>query len=150
LALLVLLGPLLGRLPEQWVLLAAGQAWLVRLAMVLVTGWLLMQLRPLAYLPLPQSIVLLGRRLRVPGALTGRWLKIEEIDTIHVDERPEGEVFTLAMIGGMELELCPVGWVGAGRLYVRLAARLARAKRRRLKAGQKSSTTKGDSPGAPA
>ena len=146
-AFLVLLGPLIGRLPTQWVFLAGGQGWLVRIVLLLVSAWVVMQLRPLAYVPLPRTIVLLGRRLRLPGSLTGRWLKIGEIDRIHVDERPDGEVFTLAMLDGLELELCPVGWRGAGRLYTSLARRVARARKRRFRAASKAPSASGQAKG---
>ena len=131
LGLLILMAPLLGRLPDEWVALAKGQEWFVRLILLGATAWVIMQLRPLAFLPLPQTIVLLGQRLRVPSGLHSTWLKVAEISTIHVDEHPNGEVFTLAMLNGRELLLCPVEWEGAGRLYVKLAARVNRAKKKR-------------------
>lgn len=127
---LLLVIPTLARLPKAWVELALGQEWAVRVVLVVASLWLLMQVRAFVYAGLPGSVVLLRRRVRIPGRLRGRWLRIEKIRDVHVDLRPEGEVFVLELDDGSELDMCNVAWEGAGRVYAKLAARLPKRRRR--------------------
>ncbi len=137
---LLLLIPTLARLPERWEALALGQTWALRIALIVAALWLLMQLRAIVYAALPGAVVLSVRRIRIPGRLRGRWLKIDTIRRIHVDLRPEGEVFVLELDDGSELDMCGVDWEGAGRLYQRLATKVRR--RRKARQGRDSSRGK--------
>lgn len=128
---LIALIPALARLPARWEGLFFGQTWAMRVALLLGTLWLLTQLRAVVYAALPHSVVLIGRRLRIPARLRGQWLRVSDIAAVHVDRRPGHEVFVLEMLDGSENDMCAVDWEGAGRVYSRLVARVARAARRR-------------------
>ncbi len=121
------------RLPPNWVALAFGYSWVVRIGMLLVGLWLLAWMRAwlLARLPLAPYLVL--GTLVFPDRGQRRRVKVADIAEVYVELRPTGltQVFMVTLHDGTDHELCPVDWSGAGRLFRILMRRLARQTRKR-------------------
>jgi hypothetical protein len=122
---------LLVRLPPRWVELAFGAPELVRLIAFVVLLWLLRWVAALIYARLPRAVSLF-RRLSFPGRRHRRRVRIDEIAAVHVELRPPPvhQVFVVDLRDGTTHDLCPTDWPGAGRLYAKLARKLARARKK--------------------
>lgn len=119
---LAMLPVLLARLPRGWVALADGREWAVRAVLGVGVLWLASWARALLYARLPRSTYLAGRTLVVVDRDQKRQIDIREIEEVFVRLRPPpvDQAFGVRLQTGEELEVCPVHWPGAGRLYARL------------------------------
>ncbi len=143
---------LLGRLPEGWVALARGNDWLTRAFLFVVVVLALGRLRNFVYALLPRAPVVWFGRLTYRGRGRRRTVKLDELAAIHVDLRPEpsGEVFVAEFLDGSEVDLCPVDWDGAERIYARLARILRRTERRRRRSTKRAQRRTSRHPAVPA
>ncbi|MGB1276973.1 MAG: hypothetical protein ACPG77_14610 [Nannocystaceae bacterium] len=127
-----LLVALLVRLPDVWVAAAGGYRIVVRLVLFAAVWWLWGWMRAIVFAMLPATPYLiwrtlavreLGRRIRVP---------VRTIMGIDVEARPpdEREVMVVELEDGRRLDVCPLHWKGAGKLYIRLM-RISGHRRRR-------------------
>lgn len=124
---LLLVPVVLARLPASWSAPFEGHTVVLRAAGVLVVLWFVGWLRALIYARLPTSAYLLGRTLVVPGRTPRRRrIALAEIVDVFVDLRPAPvhQMFVAELSNGESVDICPVHWKGAGRLYARLARRL--------------------------
>ena len=119
---------LLARLPEGWIALAGGRAWLLRLALIGLLFWAIQWLGNLARVFLPRAPYLFGHTLTVRGRGRRVRLPVREIAAIHVEARTPGDrdTFVVELRDGSTHDVCPIAWQGAARLYARLARALAR------------------------
>jgi len=124
---------LLGRLPAGWVAAARGNDWFVRAVAFVAIVLGLSRARNVIYALLPRAPLVWFGRLTYRGRGRRRTVKLDELAAVHVDLRPEpsGEVFVVEFVDGSEVDLCPVDWEGAERIYARLARTLRRTRRRK-------------------
>lgn len=119
---------LLARLPDPWIALAQGHTWIVRGALLALLLWLNLWFGNIVRTFLPRAPYLFGRTLTV--RVRGRRVRVpvREIAAIHVEARPpdDRDTFVVELRDGSSLDLCPIAWQGAGRLYARLARALGR------------------------
>lgn len=131
-ALVLTLAALLGTLPPAWVQMVDGRPWVVRVGLLLGVAWFSVWIRALSYALLPRAPVLFGRRLFV--WFHGRRIVVHVGSVVDaaIERRPDPvrEVFVLELRDGRRLDLCPVHWSGAARLYRSLVRKLGRARRR--------------------
>jgi hypothetical protein len=115
----------LGPLPGFLIALCGNNQWIAR-AIVLVIGWYSWTwLRALITAALPRAVVLIGRRLRFRRR--ARRVVVDLRDIVHADVElrpPIGEVFVIELRSGQVIDLCPVHWDGADRLWARLKRRI--------------------------
>lgn len=122
-ALLVVIVVLLARLPEAWVELAAGRAWIVRALLAGLAAWGFVWLDNALRALLPRTPYLFGRTLTIRERGARVPLRVREIAAIHVEQRPPDgrETFVVEMKSGALHDLCPIHWKGAGRIFRRIA-----------------------------
>jgi hypothetical protein len=122
---------LLARLPEAWISLAQGQAWIVRGLLLLLLFWLNLWFGNIVRTFLPRAPYLFGHTLTVRARGRRIRVPVRDIAAIHVEARPpdERDTFVVELRNGTTLELCPIAWQGAARLYARLARALGPAAR---------------------
>ena len=127
---------LVGRIPSGWLVLTAGNPWLLRALMLLGMLALLSGIRTIAFAALPRSPWLLRRTLRIRHRGRALRLDVRDVTGIYLDRRPEpiGDMFVLELKDGRELDLCPVRWDGAGRLYAGIQRWIAWQERRERRA----------------
>ncbi len=130
----VLVG-LLVRLPQGWIERLEGAELVLRFALMLGAGLLLILLRAVVYLSLP-SAVYLTRRTLVVGTVGGsrRRFPVGELASLHI-ERRSGHRIEMMVIGtrsGEAWDVCPLDWRGAPQLFSVLRRRLeSRVQKRR-------------------
>ena len=123
---------LLVRLPQAWVEAAAGRPPLARLALVIVSLWIVAWLAELIYARLPRASYMIGRAVVFPEQGGRRRVDVAAIDEVVVEVRPPPvhEAFVLVMDDGTTHELCATHQVGAPALYSAIAKRVAARQRR--------------------
>lgn len=128
LTLMALVPVMLARLPEVWVQMAMGRAFVVRALLAVVVLAVLSALRVIVYARLPRAVYLAGGRLVFPEKGRKLRVKIADVDEVFVESpaRPSEQVFAVELRDGSYHELCPVDWPGAGKLYATLARKLRR------------------------
>jgi hypothetical protein len=128
LGLMVLLVVLLVRLPPRWVALAFDAPELVRAVLFAVGLWLLAWVRAAVYSRLPGAPYLFGRSLVVHDRGARRRIPLASLADVHVDRRPPpvDEMIVVELSDGLELDVCPTRWEGAGALYAKLRRKLDR------------------------
>jgi hypothetical protein len=137
---LLVLGVLLGRIPESWSERVWGYDAVIRVILVGVVLYVGAWGRALVYSALPSSVVLAFGRLRLSKRAPVRAVRLGDIASLAVERRPGGEVFVLGLRDGTEFDLCPVRWDGAGRVYQRIARNLRRVGKKVGKRGDKPKT----------
>lgn len=141
---LALLAVGLARIPSSWWL--ADMQLLTRVAIGLVVVYLLGWVRMIAWTLIPGAVIQWGRRLWFRHRGRRVRVRISDIGTIDVEQRPPpvNEVFVIE-IGETIYDLCPVNWDGAERVYAVVARRVKRAKlranRRRARARRRAART---------
>lgn len=124
------------RMPPTWLAFARGHGLAIRLALLVVALLVFAGARALLIARLPRAAFLFGRRVRFHDGTRRVALHIDEIASVHVEQRPPPvhEAFVLVQRDGGEHDLCPTHWWGAPRLYRSLTHRVGTASRRRARA----------------
>ncbi len=114
---------LLARLPALWVQLALGEPWIVRGLLLLLLFWANLWFGNIVRTFLPRAPYVFGRTLTLRAHGRRVRVPVRDIAAIHVEARPpdERDTFVVELRDGSTLDLCPIAWQGAGRMYARLA-----------------------------
>lgn len=126
LVLMLVLAALLARLPASWVAAAQGYAAPVRILLALLSLASGKMLATVVYTRLPASAFILGNTLVYPDRGRKRAVKIRDLESVRVEQRPEPrrEIIVVQDRDGAAHDVCPVHWSGAGALFQTLAKRI--------------------------
>ncbi len=124
-AILLLIGTFLGRMPAAWVDVAFGSVWAVRIALALASLWVADAVGTILATRLPAAPYLVGRRLALPTWGLPRHVSTRNVASVRIELRPDpwGETVVVRMDDGTDHDLCPLRWNRADRLFDRLRKR---------------------------
>lgn len=115
----MVLAAILARLPAQWVDLAWGHEAPVRVLLALISVASGKVLATVVYSRLPASAFLLRGTLAFPERGRKAAVRVSTLREVRIELRPEParEVIVVVDEDGVEHDVCPVHWAGAGGLY---------------------------------
>lgn len=133
-AVLLLIGTVLGRMPDPWVAAAFGSEWIVRAVLAAVSLWVADAIGTILASRLPTAPYVVGRRLALPTWGLPRHVSTKALESVRIERRPDpwGETIVVRLRDGTNHDLCPLRWDRADRLFVKL--RKATSRRRDLAA----------------
>jgi len=122
LAILLLLGTLLGRVPAAWSAFLFGSEWAVRALLALASLWIADAAGTVLASRIPAAPYVIGRRLALPTWGLPRHLSTRDLDSVRIERRPDpwGETIVIRLHDGRQFDLCPLRWKRADLLYERL------------------------------